>query len=404
MINKLYAMIIFLILLGMIPVDVIYGASIRITWNANQESDLSGYKVYYGTSSGNYDAPIAVGNRTAYEITGLNEGVRYYVSLTAYDTSANESAKSAEISGIAQSSTSSTIITTTLPSSTSTSASSASSTSSVQLVTTTTVPISTTTTAVTTTQLSSTSTTALQPTTTTTLLLTTTTTPITSTQPSSSTSTIVPVTTTTTSTGDEISSCDEPAKLQPFSVNTSAAQRPFFPIGNLIDGDQQTSWATFFTLFKKDASITLDLGSEKTITSLSLYASRIFGIDVLPANIELQISNDNNTWETISAIAESADLESTNADNWRIKDHKCRYLKLCISGRKTFLLFQLAQIAELEIYGCDDATDHPPFSAQSSSSSETVELLVPNESLVKESSKAEPLAPGVPGRPLVSFK
>jgi hypothetical protein len=185
-------------------------------------------------------------------------------------------------------------------------------------------------------------------------------------------------------------------------VNTSAAQRPFFPIGNLIDGDQQTSWATFFTLFKKDASITLDLGSEKTITSLSLYASRIFGIDVLPANIELQISNDNNIWETISVPAVSADLESANSDSWQINGHKCRYLKLCISGKKTFFLFQLAQIAELEIYGCD-AADHPPFSEKSSSSSETIALPSLNKSAT-DAVKDEALAPGIPGRPLVSFK
>ena len=75
-------------------------ASLSLTWNANTESDLAGYKVYFGTSSGSYGTPIDVGNVTEYELTGLDEGVRYYVALTAYDTSNNESEKSDEESGI----------------------------------------------------------------------------------------------------------------------------------------------------------------------------------------------------------------------------------------------------------------------------------------------------------------
>ena len=32
--------------------QVSYGAYLKIAWNANTEEDLAGYKVYYGTSSG----------------------------------------------------------------------------------------------------------------------------------------------------------------------------------------------------------------------------------------------------------------------------------------------------------------------------------------------------------------
>ena len=71
-----------------------------LTWNANSESDLDGYNVYYGTSPGNYGDPIDVGDVTEYELTGLDEGVRYYVAITAYDTSDNESEKSDEENGV----------------------------------------------------------------------------------------------------------------------------------------------------------------------------------------------------------------------------------------------------------------------------------------------------------------
>ena len=76
-----------------------HGASLNLSWNANIESDLAGYNVYYGTASGVYEDPVDVGNVTEYELMGLNEGVTYYIAITAYDTSDNESEKSDEESG-----------------------------------------------------------------------------------------------------------------------------------------------------------------------------------------------------------------------------------------------------------------------------------------------------------------
>ena len=40
-----------------------HGASLHLTWNGNTETDLAGYKVYYGTSSGVYEDPIVSGKR-----------------------------------------------------------------------------------------------------------------------------------------------------------------------------------------------------------------------------------------------------------------------------------------------------------------------------------------------------
>jgi hypothetical protein len=157
-------------------------------------------------------------------------------------------------------------------------------------------------------------------------------------------------------------------------------------------------------MFKKDASIVLDLGGKKTITALSLYASRMFGIDFLPATLELQISNDNATWHTITAAADTMDLEAATGDSWQLRGHACRYIKLCVGRRRSWLLLQLAQIAELEIYGCDAGTHSPISAGEGSSVSETNDA---GNVLNKPSRTAwraeEPLAPGIPGRPLVSF-
>jgi hypothetical protein len=73
-----------------------HAASLLITWDANTESDIAGYKVYYGTGSGIYGAPIDVGNVTSYQLENPAAGTTYYVVLTAYDTSGNESAFSTE--------------------------------------------------------------------------------------------------------------------------------------------------------------------------------------------------------------------------------------------------------------------------------------------------------------------
>lgn len=72
-------------------------ADASLSWDANTENDLAGYKVYYGTSSGNYGAPVDVGNQTSYTVTGLN-GSPYYFAVRAYNTSGTESGYSNEVS------------------------------------------------------------------------------------------------------------------------------------------------------------------------------------------------------------------------------------------------------------------------------------------------------------------
>jgi hypothetical protein len=61
-------------------------------------TDLGGYKLYYGTASGIYDYSVDVGNVTIYTLTGLTRGQTYYIALTAYDISNNESDYSNEVS------------------------------------------------------------------------------------------------------------------------------------------------------------------------------------------------------------------------------------------------------------------------------------------------------------------
>jgi hypothetical protein len=78
-------------------------SSVTLSWDApttNEDGspliDLSGYKVYYGSSSGSYTQSINVGNNTQIMIDDLSSG-SWCFSITAYDTSGNESMYSDEV-------------------------------------------------------------------------------------------------------------------------------------------------------------------------------------------------------------------------------------------------------------------------------------------------------------------
>jgi len=70
----------------------------RVTLSWSSVEDATGYHVRYGTSSGTYGAPIAVGNVTTHTVTGLTNGTTYYFVVTAANEN-GESAYSNEESG-----------------------------------------------------------------------------------------------------------------------------------------------------------------------------------------------------------------------------------------------------------------------------------------------------------------
>jgi hypothetical protein len=70
-----------------------------LTWNKNTEKDLKGYKVYWGSSSRNYSNNISVGIDTTYQSKKiLSPGFMYFFTVTAFDTSNNESGYGNEVS------------------------------------------------------------------------------------------------------------------------------------------------------------------------------------------------------------------------------------------------------------------------------------------------------------------
>jgi hypothetical protein len=87
-------------LIFVLTLDTAHAAQVTLAWNRNAEENVVGYNVYYGTSSGNYDWVLDVGNVTSITVTDLPEGFTYYFAVTAYDDSnpSLESTHSNEVS------------------------------------------------------------------------------------------------------------------------------------------------------------------------------------------------------------------------------------------------------------------------------------------------------------------
>jgi hypothetical protein len=87
-----------LILLLFIHISIVHSAQVTLAWDPNTEQDLSGYKIYYGTSSSNYTMGVDAGKNTTYTLSGLGNGITYYIASTAYDTEGYESDFSNQLS------------------------------------------------------------------------------------------------------------------------------------------------------------------------------------------------------------------------------------------------------------------------------------------------------------------
>ena len=77
---------------------------VQLAWDAPVQTNgspvpnLAGYKLYYGSQSGQYPTMIQVGLKTTYTVTNLSAGQTYYFAAKAYDTQGLESAFSNEVS------------------------------------------------------------------------------------------------------------------------------------------------------------------------------------------------------------------------------------------------------------------------------------------------------------------
>src|SRR6266851_4350938 len=79
-------------------------AQVQLAWDAPLQANgtpvtnLAGYKLYYGSQSGQYQTMIPVGLTTTYTVTNVSAGQTYYFAVKDYDSTGTESALSNEVS------------------------------------------------------------------------------------------------------------------------------------------------------------------------------------------------------------------------------------------------------------------------------------------------------------------
>ncbi|MER2526979.1 MAG: PKD domain-containing protein, partial [Candidatus Competibacter denitrificans] len=73
-----------------------FAGQVNLGWNASTGS-VAGYRVYYGTASGNYTSQLNAGAATTATVANLTDGTTYYFAVKAYDGAGNESGFSNEV-------------------------------------------------------------------------------------------------------------------------------------------------------------------------------------------------------------------------------------------------------------------------------------------------------------------
>lgn len=71
-------------------------ASVNLTWNPSADTNVTGYVLYYGTTSGTYTNSVAAGSGTNFVMSGLTAGTTYYFNAVSVDANGDESTYAGE--------------------------------------------------------------------------------------------------------------------------------------------------------------------------------------------------------------------------------------------------------------------------------------------------------------------
>jgi hypothetical protein len=88
--------VLYIILTLLVGLDSAMAADVSLAWNPSSDTNVTGYNIYYGTSSGDYTSEVAVGNVSVITISNLTCGITYYFAATAVDAAGDESGFSNE--------------------------------------------------------------------------------------------------------------------------------------------------------------------------------------------------------------------------------------------------------------------------------------------------------------------
>lgn len=83
---------------GVTAVDATTGGKINLSWTNPTDSDFSMIKIYRSTASGTLGSAVFIGLAISWSNTGLTNGVAYYYTVRAVDTSSNETTNTTQVS------------------------------------------------------------------------------------------------------------------------------------------------------------------------------------------------------------------------------------------------------------------------------------------------------------------
>jgi hypothetical protein len=84
--------------LFLMSVSFAHAADVTLAWDANTDPRVTGYKLYYGTTTRTYGPGVATGKVTQFTLTGVAEGQNVFFAVTAVAAAENlESVYSIEL-------------------------------------------------------------------------------------------------------------------------------------------------------------------------------------------------------------------------------------------------------------------------------------------------------------------
>lgn len=90
---------VFILFFSVCPLKAHAGQA-TLSWGASSSTAVTGYRLYYGTASGNYTQNVDAGNVTTFTVGNLTDGQTYYFAAKAYDAAGNLSGYSNETSAV----------------------------------------------------------------------------------------------------------------------------------------------------------------------------------------------------------------------------------------------------------------------------------------------------------------